>query len=323
MTDKNRLKLVITRPFPETAQERFRDFDGIAVCYGGDLTDADIILGQPDAVTVGSCKQLKWLQITSAGVDGYVKYPEIFEGIHLTTVSGAFGQSIAEWTLAMALSLYKRLPLFRDNQNARIWRDEGRQFSPENRRVLVLGCGDLGTSIAEMFQRFHCRVAGIRRHASLQKPEAFDEVYPLAALDAQLPLADIVIGALPQTPETVNMMDARRLALLQKDAILINVGRGSLIDLAALAERLQSGSLYGAAIDVTAPEPLPQEHPLWRTPNCILTPHASGGSFGHLRATEEKIYDICRENLKRYLSGGALLNEVDFATGYRSTENRF
>ena len=323
MTQKNKLKLVITRPFPPEAPERFRDFEGVSVYYGDDLTDADIVFGQPDIKTLASCKNLKWLQISSAGADSYAKHPELFQGIRLTTVSGAFGQSIAEWTLALTLALYKHLHLFRDNQNALVWRDEGRQFSPENRRVLVLGCGDLGSSVAELFKRFHCRTTGIRRNASLPKPAAFDEVYPLSALDEQLPKADILVGTLPQTQETMRLLDACRLSLLNPDAILLNLGRGSLIDLDALAERLQSGHLFGAALDVTSPEPLPKDHPLWKTPNCILTPHASGGSFGHLKATEEKICEICRENLKRYLSGDPLLNEIDFATGYRSAENRY
>ena len=322
MTNENRPKLVIMRPFPESALERFKDFDAVEISYGKP-DKADIILGQPSVEQIKECKNLKWLQISSAGADAYAKHPEVFKNIKLTTVSGAFGQSISEWTLALTLSLYKHLNLFRDNQNAGVWKDEGVQLSPTNKRVLILGCGDLGTSIAQIFKLFSCHTTGIRRHASLEKPPCFDEVYTLDSLDAQLPGADIVVGTLPETDKTKDLLDERRLSLLHPDAILVNVGRGSLIDLNALAVLLKSGLIRGAALDVSAPEPLPKDHPLWRIPSCIITPHASGGSFGHLKETEEKIYEICRENLRRYLSGESLLNELDFSTGYRSAANRY
>ncbi len=321
MTGKTGVKLLIAKPFPADAVLRFTGFEGIALTDA--LSEAEIMMGQPAPEELQHCGKLKWLQLSSAGADRYVRCPELFREIRLTTVSGAFGQSIAEWTLAMTMSLYKHLNLFRDNQNLQRWRDAGEQFSPEGRRVLILGCGDLGTSIAEMFKRFHCRIIGLRKHPSLEKPVYFDEIRPLEALEEELPEAEIVIGSLPETRETQGLLDERRLSLLSGKAILINVGRGSLIDLDALAERLESGSLYGAALDVTHPEPLPPEHLLWRIPSCILTPHASGGSFGHLKATEEKIYEICRENLRRYLAGEALLNQVDFTTGYRSEQNRY
>ncbi|MBQ9408651.1 MAG: D-2-hydroxyacid dehydrogenase [Clostridia bacterium] len=321
--NENKWKLCITKPFPPEAAERFSDFENINL-YCGDPAEADIVMGQPSVEEIKRCKNLKWLQITSAGADQYARHPEVFgDRIKLTTVSGAFGQSISEWTLALTLSLYKHLQFFRDNQSARLWRDEGRQQSPENRRVLILGCGDLGASIARLFKRFCCHTVGIRRHVSLAAPEGLDEVCGMDALNAQLAAADIVIGALPSTDETRGLLDYSRLSRMGRQTILINVGRGNLIDLNALDRLLGEGGIYGAAIDVTDPEPLPADHPLWQRPNCIITPHASGGSFGHLTQTEEKIYAICRENLKRYLNGEALLNELDFATGYRSAVNRY
>ena len=322
MANENKLRLRIARPFPEDAVAHFGDFASLDIAYN-DIEHADILFGQPSIEEIGRCPSLKWLQITSAGADGYARSPEAFEGIRLTTVSGAFGQSISEWTLALALMLYKRLHLFRDNQNACLWRDEGRQYSPEGKRVLVLGCGDLGTCIARQFKHFHCHTVGLRRHLSLNAPAAFDEVYTLGALEEELSKADIVIGALPETSQTKGLLNEARLRLMRPEAIVINVGRGSLIDSDALADRLRSGALLGAALDVVSREPLPAEHPLWRIPQCILTPHASGGSFGHLAATEKKIYEICRENLRRYLQNQPLLNELDFETGYRKAENRF
>jgi phosphoglycerate dehydrogenase-like enzyme len=102
--------------------------------------------------------------------------------------------------------------------------------------------------------------------------------------------------------------------------VLVNVGRGDLVDCAALAEQLNGGNLFGAALDVTSPEPLPQEHPLWTAPNAIVTPHVTGGSFGHLPETTQLIYDICRENLERYQKGMPLKNRVNLSIGYRETQ---
>ena len=310
------------RPFPDGAEERFKGFaDKFSFC--GEPYEADVILGQPDIETVKRCKNLKWLQITSAGADGYAACPDAFNGIRLTTVSGAFGQSIAEWTLTLTLALYKNLHLFRDNQNRAIWQDVGAQDSPVGKNVLILGCGDLGSSIARIFRPFHCHIEGIRRHAAADIPDGFDEVYTVDALDERLSRADIAVGVLPGTKETKGLLSRRRLSLMNKDAVVINAGRGSLIDLSALYDMLKEGRLRGAALDVTDPEPLPKDHPLWTLPNCIITPHVSGGSFGHLRATEEKIYEICRENLRRFLASEPLLNELDFESGYRSIRNRY
>ena len=115
---------------------------------------------------------------------------------------------------------------------------------------------------------------------------------------------------MPQSPETAGWLSAERLALLPQDAVVVNVGRGSFLDADALARELQSGHLFGAGLDVTEPEPLPAEHPLWNLQNCILTPHVAGVSFGHLPQTEERIWRICAENLERYAAGEPLRNLV-------------
>ena len=316
------IKLCVTAPFPEGAEERFGGFEGVEVARGMS-DDAEIVFGQPDPDSLKNLKQLKWLQISSAGADRYASRPELFQNVALTTVSGAFGRSISEWTLALVLSLYKRLNLFRDNQQNALWRDEGRQQSPSGKRVLILGCGDLGSAIASVFKPFGCFISGIRRHASAGAPKGFDEVHGLSELDSELVKADIIVGALPGTQETAGLLGRERLFALKPDSVIVNVGRGSLIDLYALADLLKQNRIWGAAIDVAFPEPLPASHPLWRLKNCIVTPHASGGSFGHLKETEEIIYSICRENLQRYLSGGPLLNRLDFATGYRTLEDRY
>jgi phosphoglycerate dehydrogenase-like enzyme len=132
-----------------------------------------------------------------------------------------------------------------------------------------------------------------------------------------LPLADIVACAMPGTAATRGLLHKDRLLAMKPTALLLNCGRGSLIPTKDLEEVLAAGHLGGVALDVTDPEPLPADSPLWDCSRVILTPHISGASFGHVAATEDKIYALAAENLRRYLASEPLLNEVDFQTGYR------
>ena len=283
------------------------------------LAQAEVILGDVPPAAAACAPALKWLQLVSAGADAWTQTGSLPEQILLTNVSGAFGQAISEYVLALILMFEKQLHRYRDSQRQARWQDLGRQMSPEGQRVLVVGAGDIGCAVARLLKHAACHMVGIRR-VPRAVPPMFDEMYTLEALDAQLPLADIVVCALPDTPATRGLFDRRRLSLLRPDALLINVGRGNLIDCEALAEQLTAGRLGGAALDVTDPEPLPPDHPLWRCPDAIITPHITGGSFGHLEATSDRICEICCENLRRYAAGQPLINLVDRQTGYRVTQ---
>ena len=287
------------------------------------LCAADAIMGQPRFRWMSAAPRLRWVQTTSAGVDHFFRRRgELPRDVTFTNLSGAFGQAISEYVLTMCLMLYKSMHLYRDHQSAQLWKDEGVQDSPVGKELLILGAGDIGTAVAVLFAPFGCRIIGMRRSPS-ELPPPFDETIRPDALDRYLAAADIVVCALPSTGETERMLDARRLALLKQNAILINVGRGSVIDQDALADILTRGNIRGAALDVFEKEPLPEDHPLWKCENAILTPHITGGTFGHLKATEEKMFSLCRENLKRFLGGAPLLNVVDPDTGYRKTEGRY
>lgn len=285
-----------------------------------DLAEAEILIGDVPPVLVAQAPNAKWLQITSAGADSYVQPGALPEALLLTNVSGAFGRTISEYVLTLILAFEKKLHLYRDNQAKCQWLDHGQQDSPVGKRVLILGAGDIGCATARLLKCFDCHTVGIRRVPRAVPPE-FDEMYTLAELDEQLPKADIVVCALPNTPETQGLFHRRRLALLSPDALLINVGRGNLIDCDALADALDRWELAGAALDVTDPEPLPPTHPLWRCTNAILTPHITGGSYGHLEATSDTICEILCDNLHRYAAGEPLRNLVDRATGYRVTQD--
>ena len=147
----------------------------------------------------------------------------------------------------------------------------------------------------------------------------FDEVYDLTALDQQLQKADIVIGCLPGTPETKGLLNYERLYSMKKDAILVNVGRGSLIPTEDLIRVLEEGNLKGAVLDVFETEPLPETSPLWNMENVLITPHIAGPSFGGNAGNAEvqaMIWNICMENMERYLNGKKLKNIVRLKDGY-------
>jgi len=144
----------------------------------------------------------------------------------------------------------------------------------------------------------------------------FDDLITMEELDEALPRADAVFGCLPGTPKTAGLLSMERLNAMKEDAILINVGRGSLLRTQELAAVMRQGKLFGAGLDVTDEEPLPKEHPLWQLDNVILTPHVAGIAYGHLSATCDHIWDLFLDNLQRYLAGEALRNQVSFTEGY-------
>jgi len=158
-----------------------------------------------------------------------------------------------------------------------------------------------------------CRVIGVKRREG-RPPEGVEGLYTLERLDKLLPQADIVAMCLPGNKDTYHLMNKERLSLMKEGAVLLNVGRGITLDTEGLMEVLRSGHLAGAALDVTDPEPLPKDHPLWDMENVVLTPHISGASV--LPEIQEKILDICIGNLECYLVQRPMRNVVDFKTGY-------
>lgn len=195
-----------------------------------------------------------------------------------------------------------------------IWRDAGAERTIEGKTALILGTGDIGSNIAKRLSAFGTKNIGIRRTG--EPAQYFDEMYTLSNIDALLPRADLVIGCLPNTKETGHILNYDRLCLMKSDALFINVGRGSLIDTDALIRALEERRIAGAILDVLENEPLAADSPLWKMPNVLITPHISGRGFGHDPATEKKVWDICLENLRRYIAGEDIINEVDMNLGY-------
>lgn len=278
-----------------------------------DVANADVILGNPAPGLLNPKDPLRWIQTQSAGVDGYLGgcLPE--EAV-LTNATGAYGLAISEYMLAVWLELIKKLHHYRGVQRTGIWKDLGPVTSVWNSTVLVLGLGDIGGEFAKRAKALGAYVIGVRRKGT-DKPDFVDELILTEKLDEYLPKADCVAITLPGTKETKGMFNAARIEKMKDGAVLLNVGRGMIVDSDALFAALESGKLSGAALDVTDPEPLPFGHPLWLQENCVITPHVSGGF--HLEETHDRIIRIMAENLRAFCAGEPLRNVVDFETGYR------
>lgn len=279
-----------------------------------DVAWADVILGNvPDFFLTGSPKLL-WMQTGSAGVESYVRPGVLAENTLLTNATGAYGLAISEHMLGMLLELFKKLELYRDAQKDGQWKSLGAVKAVYGSTVLVLGMGDIGGEFGKRCKALGAKVIGVRR-SNRQKPDYADEVHLLEDLDQLLPQADVVAVTLPGTEATRGLMNRERLAKMKEGAVLLNVGRGYIVDTEALCDALESGHLSGAGVDVTEPEPLPADHRLWRIPTALVTPHISG--FYHLEETHQRIVNIFVENLEHFRKGEPLRNQVDFSTGYR------
>ncbi len=316
------IKALITGGMPEYLLENIRvpgyDFVHDESPDADILSSAEVIIGFPPVESLASAHSLKWLQIPWSGADGYADHPDFPAHVLLTNATGAFGRPIAEYVFAAVFSLMRRFPQHRDNQRAHLWKRAGDELSPTGKRVLIMGAGDIGSNVAALFKKLDCHITGVRR-VKRSAPDCFDAMLTLDEAEAALPEADIVVCSMPDTPLTRGYFNTGRLALLKRGAIFVNVGRGSIVDHEALAQALSEGRLFGAALDVTQPEPLPADHPLWDCPNLILSPHISGQTFLGLKDKEEFFFRICRENLELYREGKTLKNIVDLQTGYRVT----
>lgn len=214
---------------------------------------------------------LKYIQLTSAGFDrvpmDYVKA----HGIEIRNARGVYSIPMAEFALAGVLQLYKRMDYFAENQKRHRWEKHRGLLELSGKTVCVVGCGDVGTECAKRFQAFGCRVLGVNR--TVADNGYFDRILPLAQLNAVLPEADAVILSIALTEETKHLMDAERLALLKKTAVVVNISRGAVIDPDALLAAMPN--IGGAVLDVFEEEPLGEDSPLWELDRVIVTPHNS------------------------------------------------
>jgi phosphoglycerate dehydrogenase-like enzyme len=276
---------------------------------------AAAILGEPKADALRAAERLRWIQMSWAGADVYTKAAWLPEKVAVTTATGCYGGTIAEYLVGAVIAMYRHFPRYARQQAKGVWRPQFPGRGIEGKTVLIVGAGDIGTEFARRLRPFGVRLIGVRRTRRPTPPE-YDEMRMMEELPSLWGRADIVSCSLPNTSETAGLLDEAALRAMKPDALLLNVGRGTLVDPDVLADVLASGHLYGAVLDVCRPEPLPPEHPLWRMENVLITPHIAGVGLGNVPETEDKIVSLCCENLERFLAGQPLKSRLDFGAGY-------
>lgn len=273
--------------------------------WGGSLERCDVAFGNPEPNDVASADKLRWVQLESVGFGEYLDldWGVLGRKLTLTNLAGFFADPVAESALAGILALGRGMDRLVRHQAKAQWigdpiREELRLL--KNAHVVMLGHGAINRRLAELLTPFHCKITH------------FDSTATPEAIERALPTADILVAAVPDTPATRNLMNEHRLGLLPSHAVLVNLGRGSLVDEAALACALNESHLGGAVLDVTNDEPLPADHPFWTCPNTILTQHSGGGTTDEL---ERKI-DYFLSNLTRYRASQPLTGTIDLTRGY-------
>ena len=278
--------------------------------------DADVSLGWCTPAVLAAGKKLRWVQSYSAGVERCVSIPEFRErDVLLTNMQRVAAPVMAEHVLAMMLAFSRGLEFFIPERMAGRWSDEPpasvKMVSLEGKTLLVVGLGGIGTEVAKRAHALGMKVTAVR-NTGREGPEFVSYVGLPAELRRLAGEADFVVNTTPLTPATTGMFDAKFFAACKPGAYFFNVGRGRSVVQADLVAALESGRLAGAGLDVTDPEPLPADHPLWKMRNVILTPHVSASSdLGH-----SVRFAIVEENLRRYLAGEKMLSVVDVARGY-------
>jgi phosphoglycerate dehydrogenase-like enzyme len=277
--------------------------DVVFDCWSGPRRVKGVLARVPD---------LEWLHSRSAGLEG-VLVPELAASpATVTNGRGAFSQSLAEFALAGLLFFLKDLRRLVRSQEAGEWD----QFDPDmlhGRTLGIVGYGDIGRATAALVHPLGVRILALRRRPELSREDPLlEDVLPVERLGELMSRIDDVVVAAPLTPDTRGLVDAGALSSLKETSILVNVGRGPVVDERALLEALEQKRIRGAALDVFETEPLPAGHPFWRLPNVLLSPH----SADHVPGWIEDGTRVFLRNLDRFRRGEPLLNVVDKARGY-------
>ena len=280
------------------------------------LEGADVLFGMCTHESLKAGKSLRYILNYTAGVDRCTSSPLALQrDLLVTNMKRIYGPGIAEHTIAMMYSLTRKLHVWHERQFEEYWDRSAVKrtdmWEVQDRTMLVVGLGGIGTEIARRASSLDMKVIATR-NSSRQGPAFVSYVGLADELQKLAAQADVIVNATPLTPKTRGLFNKAFFTTMKKGAYFINVGRGKSVVTDDLVEALESGHLGGAALDVTDPEPLPQGHPLWTTPNVIITPHISAGSDAQMN----RFWLLVRENLRRYVNGEKMLNVVDLKRGY-------
>ncbi|MBI4476293.1 MAG: D-2-hydroxyacid dehydrogenase [Acidobacteria bacterium] len=283
-----------------------------------EIAEADVLFGsQLSPAALSAARRLRWVQSSAAGIRALL-FPEFVRSdITLTNTRGLQSPFIAEHIMALALALARKIHTSVRRQVDHVWAQQEISADPPSRslrgRVMgIVGLGDIGSRLARLAAGFEMRVLGVRRRPNQPKPAGVDEVYGPDRLDDLLTASDIVAITAAHTDETRGLIGARELGLMKRDAVLINVARGKIVNEQDLVNALESGTIGGAGLDVFVSEPLPASSPLWDLPNVVITPHTSGFNSEYW----PNLINFFADNLGRFERGEPLRNVVDKRAGY-------
>ena len=275
------------------------------------LDEAEVIMASKFPVeTLAQARRLRWIQLTSAGAEHLVPVRDALRGVIVTNASGVHAALAADYVFGVLVMLQWDFPQLLRRQQAREW---GFQFTPPlaGKTLGIVGLGSIGQEIARRGIAFGMEVLGLRRHPG--PVDGVARVLGPPELPELLRASDALVLSVPGTAETIGMIGERELGLMRPGAFLINIGRGAVVDEAALIRALGERRIAGAALDVFAEEPLPATSPLWGFPNVIVTPHIAGEPAGY---AERVVSQVFADNLARFRGGQPLQNVVDLARGY-------
>jgi phosphoglycerate dehydrogenase-like enzyme len=256
--------------------------------------------------------KVRWVHAVSAGVEYMLSPGFVASPVPLTNGRGAFKDSLAEYALASMLFFAKDLRRLLRNQEARRWEPYDMQML-RGQTLGIVGYGEIGSATAQLATRMGMRVLAVRRRPALSKADLnLAATYPMDRLKGLLPECDFVLVAAALTPETRGLIGAPEFAVMKPSAVIINLGRGPIIQESALVDALQTQRIRGAALDVFDQEPLPPEHPFYKMENVLLSPH----NADHIPGWIEVAVEIFLDNFQRFLKGEPLLNLVDKKAGY-------
>ncbi len=308
------LNVTVTYPLNKSDVDKLQDIfkDKCRFSLEENFDKCDVIWGNPSDEQLKLSEGLKWVQIATAGINQYTE-GNLPKNVILTNASGAHSLQISEYMLSVHLALYQNLPCYINNMQKSKWEETGVSRNIYGSTVVVLGLGNIGSEYAKRVKMMGAYVIAVKKNKT-EKPDYVDELYTIDEINSALPRADMLAVTLPGTKTTYKLVNKEMLSYLKQGALVINVGRGTVVDGQDLLDALESGSISGAALDVTDPEPLPKESKLWGMKNLIITPHISGG-FVH-PFSRKNIIDIFVNNLHRYINNEPLKNIVSIKEGY-------
>ncbi len=321
---KTRAKLVVRFPmearYLERLQQEFPDAD-FPLCTTpeseqAEIGDADALIGAAGLTKdlLDAAKQVRWVAATSAGVETLPISDLAERGIVLTNFSGIAAPNIAEHVLGMMFAFARGLRDLFHRQDQHDWRDEGdalHTFELGGQTVAIIGMGEIGDQLARRAHGIGMRVLGVQRHPE-KAPRYVERLVAGDGLPDVLAEADHVVLCLPLTSATKYTIDRDELDRMKRTAYLYNIGRGALVNQEALIAVLRGGTLAGAGLDVTTPEPLPPDSPLWEMPNVLITGHTAASTPHYW----ERGIDLLADNVRRFLAGEELRDVVDIKAGY-------